>query len=154
MDLSDLLVIDAILPRLKSANKKQALQEMAAKAAALTGRDERDIFETLMQREKLGSTGVGHGVAIPHGKLAGLDRLVGVFALLDRSIDFDSLDGEPVDVMFLLLAPESAGADHLKALARIARILRDDETVAKLRAADDAAAMYALLTVNVRSDAA
>ena len=81
MDLSDLLVIDAILPRLKTANKKQALQEMAAKAAALTGRDERDIFETLMQREKLGSTGVGHGVAIPHGKLPGLDRLVGVFAL-------------------------------------------------------------------------
>jgi nitrogen PTS system EIIA component len=154
MDLSDLLVIDAILPRLKSANKKQALQEMAAKAAALTGRDERDIFETLMQREKLGSTGVGHGVAIPHGKLAGLDRLVGVFALLDRPIDFDSLDGESVDVMFLLLAPESAGADHLKALARIARVLRDDETAAKLRAADDAAAMYALLTENARSDAA
>jgi len=154
MDLSDLLVIDAILPRLKSANKKQALQEMAAKAAVLTGRDERDIFETLMQREKLGSTGVGHGVAIPHGKLAGLDRLVGVFALLDRPIDFDSLDGEPVDVMFLLLAPESAGADHLKALARIARVLRDDETAAKLRAADDATAMYALLTENVRSDAA
>ncbi|PKR88459.1 PTS IIA-like nitrogen-regulatory protein PtsN [Pleomorphomonas diazotrophica] len=154
MDLSDLLVIDAVLPRLKSANKKQALQEMAAKAAALTSRDERDIFETLMQREKLGSTGVGHGVAIPHGKLAGLDRLVGVFALLDRPIDFDSLDGEPVDVMFLLLAPESAGADHLKALARIARVLRDDETAAKLRAADDAAAMYTLLTENVRSDAA
>ncbi|WP_370676107.1 PTS IIA-like nitrogen regulatory protein PtsN [Pleomorphomonas sp. PLEO] len=154
MDLSDLLVIDAILPRLKSANKKQALQEMAAKAAALTGRDERDIFETLMQREKLGSTGVGHGVAIPHGKLAGLDRLVGVFALLDRPIDFDSLDGESVDVMFLLLAPESAGADHLKALARIARVLRDDETAAKLRAADDATAMYALLTENARSDAA
>ena len=154
MDLSDLLVIDAILPRLKTANKKQALQEMAAKAAALTGRDERDIFETLMQREKLGSTGVGHGVAIPHGKLAGLERLVGVFALLDRPIDFDSLDGEPVDVVFLLLAPESAGADHLKALARIARVLRDDETSAKLRAADDAAAMYTLLTENVRSDAA
>ena len=154
MDLSDLLVIDAILPRLKTANKKQALQEMAAKAAALTGRDDRDIFETLMQREKLGSTGVGHGVAIPHGKLAGLERLVGVFALLDKPINFDSLDGEPVDVMFLLLAPESAGADHLKALARIARVLRDDETAAKLRAADDAAAMYALLTDTIRSDAA
>ncbi|WP_026784977.1 PTS IIA-like nitrogen regulatory protein PtsN [Pleomorphomonas koreensis] len=154
MDLRDLLVIEAILPRLKAATKKQALQEMAAKAATLTRRDERDIFETLMQREKLGSTGVGHGVAIPHGKLPGLDRLVGVFALLDKPIDFDSLDGEPVDVMFLLLAPESAGADHLKALARIARVLRDDETAAKLRAADDAAAMYALLTDNVRSDAA
>ena len=154
MDLRDLLVIEAILPRLKAATKKQALQEMAAKAATLTRRDERDIFETLMQREKLGSTGVGHGVAIPHGKLPGLDRLVGVFALLDKPIDFDSLDGEPVDVMFLLLAPESAGADHLKALARIARVLRDDETAAKLRAADDAAAMYTLLTDNVRSDAA
>jgi PTS system nitrogen regulatory IIA component len=154
MDLRDLLVIEAILPRLKAATKKQALQEMAAKAATLTRRDERDIFETLMQREKLGSTGVGHGVAIPHGKLPGLDRLVGVFALLDKPIDFDSLDGEPVDVMFLLLAPESAGADHLKALARIARVLRDDETAAKLRAADDAAAMYALLTDNIRSDAA
>lgn len=154
MDLRDLLVIEAILPRLKAATKKQTLQEMAAKAATLTRRDERDIFETLMQREKLGSTGVGHGVAIPHGKLPGLDRLVGVFALLDKPIDFDSLDGEPVDVMFLLLAPESAGADHLKALARIARVLRDDETAAKLRAADDAAAMYALLTDNIRSDAA
>jgi PTS system nitrogen regulatory IIA component len=154
MDLRDLLVIEAILPRLKAATKKQALQEMAAKAATLTRRDERDIFETLMQREKLGSTGVGHGVAIPHGKLPGLDRLVGVFALLDKPIDFDSLDGEPVDVMFLLLAPESAGADHLKALARIARVLRDDETAAKLRATDDAAAMYTLLTDNVRSDAA
>ena len=153
MDLRDILVIEAILPRLKAATKKQALQDMAARAAALTQRDERQIFETLMQREKLGSTGVGHGVAIPHGKLTGLDRLVGVFALLDRPIDFDSLDGEPVDVMFLLLAPESAGADHLKALARIARVLRDDETAAKLRAADDAAAMYTLLTETAHSEA-
>ena len=154
MDLSDLLVIDAILPRLKTANKKQALQEMAAKAATLTRRDERDIFETLMQREKLGSTGVGHGVAIPHGKLPGLDRLVGVFALLDKPIDFDSLDGEPVDVMFLLLAPESAGADHLKALARIARVLRDSDTAGRLREAGDAAAIYALLIDPEKSNAA
>lgn len=146
MDLRDLLVIEAILPRLKAATKKQALQEMAAKAATLTRRDERDIFETLMQREKLGSTGVGHGVAIPHGKLPGLDRLVGVFALLDKPIDFDSLDGEPVDVMFLLLAPESAGADHLKALAKVSRLLRDRATCEKLRGADGAGALYALLT--------
>lgn len=153
MDLRDILVIEAILPRLKAATKKQALQDMAARAAALTQRDEREIFETLMQREKLGSTGVGHGVAIPHGKLPGLDRLIGVFARVDRPIEFDSLDGEPVDVLFLLLAPESAGADHLKALARIARVLRDDETAAKLRAADDAAAMYALLTETAHSEA-
>lgn len=154
MDLSDLLVIEAILPRLKTATKKQALQEMAARAAALTHRDERDIFETLMQREKLGSTGVGHGVAIPHGKLAGLERLVGVFALLDKPIDFDSLDGEPVDVMFLLLAPESAGADHLKALSRIARVLRDQDLAAKLRQTESASAIYAFLNEEQTSNAA
>lgn len=106
MDLSDLLVIDAILPRLKTANKKQALQEIPPRLP-LSPDDERDIFETLMQREKLGSTGVGHGVAIPHGKLAGLERLVGV-ALLDRPIDFDLLDGEPVDVVFLMCSRRKA----------------------------------------------
>lgn len=155
MDLSDLLTIDAILPRLKANSKKQALLEMSAKAATVVGRTDREILDTLMQREKLGSTGVGHGVAIPHGKLIGLERLVGVFARLDRPVDFESLDNEPVDILFLLLAPENAGADHLKALARIARVLRDTETAAALRAADDAAAMYALLTESdAKSDAA
>lgn len=154
MDLSDLLRVDAVLPHVKANSKKQALQEMAAKAAAITERAEREIFDTLQQREKLGSTGVGHGVAIPHGKLVGLDRLVGVFARLDRPVDFDSLDDEPVDLMFLLLAPENAGADHLKALARIARVLREPAVAAKLRAANDAAAIYALLTQPPTSNAA
>jgi PTS system nitrogen regulatory IIA component len=154
MDLSDILTADAIMPRLKANSKKQALLDLAGKAAAITGRSEREILETLMQREKLGSTGVGHGVAIPHGKLAGLDRLTAVFACLDRPIDFDALDNEPVDIMFVLLAPENAGSDHLKALARIARVLRDQQTAAKLRATDDAAAMYALLTEQAKSNAA
>jgi PTS system nitrogen regulatory IIA component len=125
MDLSDLLSKDAVISRLKAKSKKQAIQELAAKAAELTGLSEREVFDTLLQRERLGSTGVGQGIAIPHGKLIRLDRLVGVFARLDKPVDFDSLDEEPVDLVFLLLAPEGAGADHLKALARIARQLRD-----------------------------
>lgn len=154
MDLSDLLSVGAVLPHLKASTKKQALQEMAAQAADITQRNEREIFDTLLQREKLGSTGVGHGVAIPHGKMAGLDRLVGVFARLDKPVDFDSLDDAPVDLVFLLLAPENAGADHLKALARIARVLREPGNATKLRAAVDAAAIYTLLTQPSTSHAA
>ncbi len=100
-----------------------------------------------MQREKLGSTGIGHGIAIPHGKMPKLDRLFGLFARLDRPIDFESLDGQPVDLIFLLLAPEGAGADHLKALARVARLLRDPDTANKLRESRDADALYAVLTM-------
>jgi PTS system nitrogen regulatory IIA component len=107
---------------------------------------ERDIFDVLLQRERLGSTGLGQGVAIPHGKLRGLKRIVGLFARLAEPIDFDAVDGLPVDIVFLLLAPEGAGADHLKALARISRLLRDGTAVEKLRASRDAAALYALLT--------
>ena len=125
MDLSDLLKPEAVLPSLHAQSKKQVLQEVCETAGRLTGLGEREIFDTILQRERLGSTGVGHGVAIPHGKLRSLDRLVGVFARLSRPVDFDALDDQPVDLVFLLLAPESAGADHLKALARIARVLRD-----------------------------
>lgn len=154
MDLSDLITSGAILPALKVNSKKQAIQELAGKAAAITGLSERDIFDTLLQRERLGSTGVGHGIAIPHGKPVALTRLVGVFARLVQPVDFDALDDQPVDLVFLLLAPEGAGADHLKALARIARQLRDPGTAAKLRASTDADAMYALLTQNISSNAA
>ena len=146
MDLSDLLKRDAVLPSLHAQSKKQVLQEVAGTAARLTGIPEREIFDTLLQRERLGSTGVGQGVAIPHGKLRGLDRLVGVFARLSRPVDFDSLDDQPVDLVFVLLAPEGAGADHLKALARIARILRDPAMAQKLRTAQDASGIYSVLT--------
>jgi PTS system nitrogen regulatory IIA component len=147
MPLSDLVAPQAVVPALKVNSKKQALQELAARAAALTGRGEREILDILQQREKLGSTGVGNGIAIPHGKLPKLDRLFGLFARLDRPIDFEALDGQPVDLVFLLLAPEAAGADHLKALARVARLLRDPDTAKKLRDSRDADAIYAVLTM-------
>jgi PTS system nitrogen regulatory IIA component len=147
MPLIDLVAPNAILPALKVNNKKQALQEIAARAAVLTGQNERAIFETLMQREKLGSTAVGNGIAIPHGKMPHLARLFGLFARLDRAIDFEALDGQPVDLIFLLLAPEGAGADHLKALARVARLLRDPTIAHKLRASEDAEALYAVLAM-------
>ena len=146
MNLSDLLKPEAILPSMHAQSKKQVLQELSAVAARQTGLSEREIFDTLLQRERLGSTGVGQGVAIPHGKLKALDRLVGVFGRLARPVDFDSLDEQPVDVVFVLLAPETAGADHLKALARIARILRDPAMAQKLRSAVNADGLYAILT--------
>jgi len=154
MDLSDLIVPEAIIPALKAGSKKQLLQIVAEKAAVITALPERDIFDTIFQREKLGSTGVGHGIAIPHGKLADLERIVGVFARLQQPVDFESLDDEPVDLVFLLLAPENIGADHLKALSRIARLLRDGDIVAKLRKSHDTQALYALLSGQPKSDAA
>ena len=147
MPPSDLVSPTAIIPALKVNGKKQALQEIAAKAAALTGQSERTILEILLQREKLGSTGVGNGVAIPHGKLAKLANVFGLFARLERPVDFEALDGQPVDLIFLLLAPEGAGADHLKALARVARLLRDPEVARKLRNSRDADALYAVLAM-------
>ena len=145
MALADLLQQDAIIPALKVNSKKQLLQELAAKAARITGVPEREVFDVILQRERLGSTGVGHGIAIPHGKLASINSIVGVFARLDNAVDFEALDDQPVDLVFLLLAPEGAGADHLKALSRIARVLRDPELVAKLRATDSDTAIYTFL---------
>ena len=147
MPLSDLVAPQAVIPALKVNNKKQALQEIAARAASLAGLTEREILDVVQQREKLGSTGIGNGIAIPHGKLAKLAQLFGLFARLDRPIDFEALDGQPVDLVFLLLAPESAGADHLKALARVARLLRSAETTKMLRDSRDAEAIYAVLTM-------
>jgi PTS system nitrogen regulatory IIA component len=147
MPLTDLVASNAIIPALKVNTKKQVLQELAARAAMLNGQNERAIFDILMQREKLGSTAIGNGIAIPHGKMATLTRLFGLFARLDRPIDFEALDNQPVDLVFLLLAPEGAGADHLKALARIARLLRDPNIAHKLRASHDAESLYAVLAV-------
>ena len=153
MPLTDLVAQNAILPALKVNGKKQALQEIAAKAAELTGQSDRAILEILLQREKLGSTGVGNGVAIPHGKLPKLSKVFGLFARLDRAVDFEALDGQPVDLVFLLLAPEGAGADHLKALARVARLLRDSDVARKLRDSRDAGALYAVLAMQSASAA-
>ena len=147
MLLTDLVTPNAIIPALRVNSKKQLLQEIAARAAEICGQSERTILEVLQQRENLGSTGVGHGVAIPHGKLPKLSKLFGLFARLERPIDFEALDAQPVDLVFLLLAPEGAGADHLKALARVARLLRDADAARKLRNSRDAEALYAVLAM-------
>ncbi|GAB5509343.1 MAG: PTS IIA-like nitrogen regulatory protein PtsN [Hyphomicrobiales bacterium] len=154
MDLSDLVAPEGVIASLKATSKKQALQMLAGKAAELTGQAERDIFSTLLERERLGSTGVGHGVAIPHGKLPGLDRVVGLFARTNNPLDYEALDDQPVDLLFVLLAPESSGADHLKALARIARVLRDEVMAEKIRSTDHASGIYSVLTGGEQEDAA
>ena len=146
MDITNLLSADSVVSHLKATGKKQALQELAVIAARTVGREEREIFDILLERERLGTTGVGHGIAIPHGKLKELDRLHGVFARLERPIDFDAIDDEPVDLVFVLLAPETAGADHLKALARVSRLLRDNAVCEKIRGCDSRDAIYAILT--------
>ena len=119
-----------------------------------SGLGARELFVSLLQRERLGSTGVGDGVAIPHGKLARCARIFGIFARLDRPIDFEAHDGMPVDLVFLLIAPENAGADHLKALALIARALRNSALAAQVRATRDASAIYSILTLSPTSHAA
>ena len=154
MEINDILSPDAIIPSLRVTSKKQALQELSKKAADLTGLPERTIFDVLIERERLGTTGVGNGIAIPHGKLNGIDGLHCLFARLESPVDFDSVDEQPVDLICVLLAPESAGADHLKALARVSRLLRDRAACEKLRGSDTADAIFALMTESATSHAA
>ncbi|MEM7568372.1 MAG: PTS sugar transporter subunit IIA [Pseudomonadota bacterium] len=146
MELTDLLSLDAVDANLKASSKKQVLQALSERASTLTGVEERDIFSVVLERERLGTTGVGQGLAIPHGKLAKLDSITGVFARLAKPVDFESIDREPVDLVFMLLAPERAGADHLKALARVSRLFRNAAMCEKLRGGVDANALYALMT--------
>ncbi len=154
MLINNLTSVEGILPALKVNTKKQALQEVCARAAEMCGLSEREIFDAVLQRERLGSTGVGNGLAIPHCKLANARSIFGVFARLDRPVDFDAQDGAPVDLIFMLVAPETAGADHLRALASVARVLRDPGLTARLRSTKDAAALYLLLTQTATSHAA
>ncbi len=154
MEIAELITPESVIPNLKVTSKKQALQELAKRAAALFDIGERQVFEVLLEREKLGTTGVGNGIAIPHGKLADLGTLYGLFARLERPVDFDSIDERPVDLIFLLLAPENAGAEHLKALSRVSRVLRDKGVCDKLRATDTPEALYSLLTDQTANRAA
>src|SRR6478736_6390835 len=154
MDLGDLLAADGIVPTLKVKSKKQALQELATRAAAVTGLEFREIYDTLLQRERLGSTGLGRGVAIPHVKFRSLRNIVCIFARLEEPIDFDSLDGQPVDLIFLLLAPEHASGDHLKALARISRIVREPSMLERLRKAPSTNELRTVLSAAVAPHAA
>ena len=135
MDIGELLTPRSVIASLRVGNKKQALQELAKRAASATGAPERRIFDVLNDRERLGTTGIGMGVAVPHGKLPEINRLFGLFARLERPIPFESIDDQPVDLVFLLLAPPDAGAEHLKALARVSRLLKDPSFRAQLLAA-------------------
>ena len=146
MEITDLITPRNVLAQLRAANKKQALQELAKRAAAMTGIEERRIYDVMIERERLGTTGIGAGIGIPHGKVPGLVKLCGIFARLERPIPFESIDDQPVDLIFALLAPEAAGADHLKALALVSRLLRDRTVCEKLRGTESADALYALLT--------
>lgn len=154
MNLGDLLAKDGIIPALKAQDKKQALQELANRAAATTGVSAHDIFNALLQRERLSSTSLGRGIAIPHIKLPDAKAITCYFARLERPISFDSPDGEQVDLLFFLLAPEHAGGDHLKALARISRLVRDPATLEHLRSAKDVEALKRVLTAPLTSHAA
>lgn len=153
-DLSDLLTPDAVLSTLAAGNKKALFQQLGAAAARAYGLDAKLVADRLAEREKLGSTGFGGAVAIPHGKLEDLREVVGIFAQLEKPVDFAAIDELPVDLVFVLLSPVSAGAEHLKALARVSRRLRDRGFAAKLRGAGSPDALYALLTGVEARDAA
>jgi nitrogen PTS system EIIA component len=146
MQISDILAPQAVFQRVKAPTKKKLITDVAGFAASLAGLDADKVFEALWQREKLGSTGMGHGIAIPHARLSKLDKIIGLFVHLEDPIDFEAIDSAPVDLVFALLTPADAGADHLKALARISRLMRSVAVCEKLRAANDRSQIYALLT--------
>src|SRR5580692_7314747 len=145
-EIADLVTPRSVIAQLRAPTKRQVLQELARRAAAMTGIADKRIFDALAERERLGTTGIGTGIAIPHCRLPGLTRLYGMFARLERPVPFEAIDDQPVDLVFLLLAPADAGAEHLKALARVSRLLRDRAMCEKLRGANSADALYALLT--------
>lgn len=147
MQIGELLDRSAISLRVNAANKRKALAVIAEIAARNFGLDAGDVLDALAEREQAGSTGVGHGVAVPHARLAGLTRLRGVFVRLEQAVDFDSVDDQPVDLIFALFAPrEASGVEHLRALARVSRILRQADLRQQLRQARTPDAMHALLS--------
>jgi len=154
MELADLIARDAILPAVKAGSKKQILQEIGVKARDAYGLETRLVVEGLLAREKLGSTAMGGGVAIPHARLPGLTSVTGLFARLEKPADFEAADGHGVYLLFVLLAPEESKTDHLRALALVSRLLRDAELRKKLRKTSDPAALYALITEPMASRAA
>jgi len=154
LTMRDLVSPQAVDATLDATMKKEVLQSISASAAALLEKDAHAVFDVLWERERLGTTGVGHGIAIPHGKIAGLDKVCGYFARLSTPVNFEAIDEKPVDLVFLLLSPETAGADHLHALASVSRLLRDPLLCNKLRAAKDQKTLYSLLTESASAQAA
>ncbi len=154
MGLEELLSPQGVIHNLRAKCKREALQALAERAGSLVGRPASDILTTLLEREQLGSTGVGDGVALPHGKMEGLGKIVGVLARLETPVSFDALDDQPVDLIFMLLAPANATAAHLKALAKVSRLFRDEDARDALRGADTAEALFAIATADQKHHAA
>ncbi len=154
MDIGDWLDRGAIVYRGNASGKRQALAIAAETAARSLGLKSGEVLDALLEREQEGSTGVGHGVAVPHARLPGLERMHAVFVRLETPVDYDALDKQPVDLVFALLAPKDAGSEHLRALARVSRILRRSEVREHLRQARSADAIYALLAQQVEPSAA
>lgn len=154
MEIFNFLAPTSVFANVKAKSKKQILQFLSDEAAKITQIDQREIFDSLLERERLGSTGVGKGIAIPHSKFKELDEIIGIFVTLEAEVDFDSIDDKPIDLVFLLMVPENAGADHLTALARISRFMRDAKNVAGIRGADSVDGLYAILTANKAASAA
>lgn len=145
MKISDIMTEKNVVLGVKALSKRQLLQDLAQKASEITGINERTLFDIVLERENLGSTGFGSGTALPHGRIPDLDKVYGFFAKLSAPLDFEAIDSKPVDLVFLLLSPEGSGADHLTALAQVSRILKDEATCEKLRQADSAEKIYSLL---------
>lgn len=146
MDLSTILTPEAVKVVSAASSKKRLLHAVGDLAESAYGLDAPRVVEALIERENLGPTGVGHGVALPHARLNGLTSVVGAFILLEKPVDFSAVDRQPVDIAFALFAPEEAGVEHLKALALVSRTLRDSSLCAKIRANQDASTLYSILT--------
>ncbi len=145
MKVRDLLSAESVIYPIRATSKKQVLEELASHAANISGHNQRSIFDVILERERLGTTGIGRGVAIPHGKLPDLNRLYGVFGKLEKPVNFEAVDHQNIDLIFLLIAPESSGADHLQALSKISRLFRDSDICKKLRATNDHNLLHKLL---------
>lgn len=154
MELSDILEPRAVKAVSNAASKKRLMQNLADTAGLVYGLNLNDALDALQARESLGPTGVGHGVAIPHARIEGLESVVGVFCKLEKPMEYDSVDRQPVDLVFALFAPVNSGVDHLKALALVSRLLRSPSVQAKLRSNDDVNTLYAVLTEAASSKAA
>jgi len=154
MELADILSEESVLVCTDIASKRDVLTRLSNKVAELTGHPAKDVFEALNDRESLGSTGLGNGIAVPHGKFAPIKHVMAVFMKLTTPVEFDSVDDQPVDIVMMLLAPMGAGADHLKALARVARILRTDSIADALRRSNDPERLYSILTQKLATNQA
>ena len=154
MVLSDILVPEAVLPCMRAASKKRLLQELSISIANIYHLEQVELFSALQERESLGPTGMGHGVAIPHAKINSIESVHGLFARLTKPLDFGAMDSQSVDLVFVLIAPYESGANHLKALAKVSRLLRSRSTCEKLRSTVDKSALFSILTTEAEIQAA